>query len=84
MKTLKPFANESDALAIGELNVENRLDRVSVYGNVDLTRDKAGLQQARDLKALVDRIVEALEAERNLPDQVAAPEPAQTVKNPFA
>ncbi len=39
MPKLIPFANESDALAIGKLNIENRLDRVSLFGDVDLTRD---------------------------------------------
>ena len=29
---ITPFANEADALAIGGLSIENRLDRISIYG----------------------------------------------------
>jgi hypothetical protein len=41
------FQNESEVMIIkGEnhdLNIENRLDRVSLYGSVDITHDAAGL-----------------------------------------
>jgi hypothetical protein len=84
MKTIKPFANESESLGIGDLTIENRTDRVSVYGSLDLTRDNKGLEHARALRALLDKVVAALEAEKALPDTVAPPEPPETVKNPFA
>jgi hypothetical protein len=84
MKTIKPFANESESLGIGDLTIENRTDRVSVYGSLDLTRDKKGLEHARALRALLDSVVGALEAEKALPDKVAPPEAPETVKNPFA
>lgn len=83
MKTMTPFANESESLGLGDLTVENRTDRVSVYGSLDLTRDQAGLEHARTLKALLDKIVQALEAEANLPDKIAPPETPEVVKNPF-
>lgn len=83
MPTIDPFANESDAIGIGDLTVENRTDQVSIYGSLDLTRDKMGLAHARTLKALVDRIVRALEAEQNLPETIAPPDKPETVKNPF-
>ena len=60
-------------MGIGGLTVENRTDRVSVYGGLDLTRDKRGLAHARELEALLDRVVRALEAEKDLPDRVAPP-----------
>ena len=83
MKTIKPFRNESDALSVGDLNLENRTDRVSIYGRIDLTRDQIGLENARTLRAALDRIVQALESEKDLPDEVAAPKEATEVKNPF-
>lgn len=83
MKSMIPFANESDSLSLGDFTVENRTDRVSLYGSLDLTRDKAGLQHARALKALLDKVVTTLEAEKNLPDKVAPPAKPETVKNPF-
>lgn len=81
MSTFKPFANERDALQIGKLKIENRLDRISLYGDVDLTCDQLGLAAARELKRLVDDIVNALEAKK-LPEKLTAPV-IKKVKNPF-
>jgi hypothetical protein len=78
---LVPFANESDALMIGELNIENRLDRVSLYGNIELTRDKAGLALALVLQSLMNDVVLTLQSE-TLPDVLPAPEIVR-VDNPF-
>lgn len=82
MSSIKPYQNEAESLAIGDLTVENRIDRVSVYGSVELTRDKAGLQQAKALKELVDAVVAALESEKALPEHVQA-KPSEKVRNPF-
>jgi len=79
---IKPYQNEEESLVIGDLTVENRLDRVSVYGSIELTKDKAGLQQAKALKEIVDAVVTALEQEKELPEQVQV-KPTETVKNPF-
>ena len=78
----KPYANEADVLRIGDLEIENRVDRVTLTGDVVLTCDKAGLVLARELQALVDGVVKALEADKQLPDVVGVKE-ARTVKNPF-
>ncbi|HYG86229.1 MAG TPA: hypothetical protein VD978_08220 [Azospirillum sp.] len=83
MKKITPFANEADTVGIADLTVENRTDRVSVYGSIDLTRDRQGLQHARELRDLMDRIVKTLEAEKNLPDNIPPPEPTEEVDNPF-
>lgn len=81
---MDPYANESDALTIGGLSVENRLDRVSLYGSVDLTRDKHGLTHARALMKVLAATVAALEAEKHLPDAVAPPEQPTGPRDPFA
>jgi hypothetical protein len=78
----EPFANESDAVGIGELNVENRLDRVAIFGSIDITCDKEGLANVRVLKEIVDATAKAL-AKRDLPDKVAVTPPGK-VDNPFA
>jgi hypothetical protein len=78
---IHPFANESESLQIGELTVENRTDRVSIYGSLDLTLDKAGLDFARQLKAVVDRTVAEME-KSDLPDRITVIAP-DTVDNPF-
>ena len=80
---IHPFQNETESISFGSLTIENRADRVTVYGNLDLTRDKTGLANARQLKEIMTLIVHALENEPDLPDQVAPPEAAKPVKNPF-
>lgn len=81
---MKYFENESDVITLQELSIENRLDRVSVFGNVDITRDKQGLELALKLQCIVNGLVEALEqAQDELPDQVPPPEPTEEVENPF-
>jgi hypothetical protein len=42
MAKMKPYAEDATSMSIGELTLENGRDRVSVYGNLDLTRDKQG------------------------------------------
>lgn len=83
MEDFVPYADESAVLTLDRLAIENRVDRVTLQGDVELTRDRRGLDLARHLKAVVDATVAALEAQHDLPEavEVAAPE---SVKNPFA
>ena len=76
-----PFANEADVLHVGNLTIENRLDRITVHGDLDLTADAPGLASARALHALLGAIVGSLEA-RELPASLPPP-PVSTVANPF-
>ena len=75
------FKNESEVMILKgqnhDLNIENRLDRVSLYGSVDITRDQEGLAQALRLKEVLDGMVSALNAEQLngvLPAKVTHPE----------
>jgi hypothetical protein len=83
MGEFKPYANEADVVTVGDLSVENRLDRVTLQGDVELTKDRRGLALARHLKAVLDATVRALEADKALPEVVEVVKP-QSVKNPFA
>jgi hypothetical protein len=76
-----PYANEADVLQIGNLMLENRLDRITLSGDLDLTADKAGLAAARELHALLGAVVAKLEGQA-LPDRLPPPD-MQTVDNPF-
>lgn len=78
-----PYANEADVLRIGDLQIENRVDRISFTGDLVLTKDKAGLALAKELQSLVERVVKALEADKQLP-QIVELKAANTVKNPFS
>jgi hypothetical protein len=82
-KEFVPYANESNVLRIGSLEIENRIDRVSMTGDVVITKDKAGLALAKELQSLVGNIVKALEADKQLPVTVEL-KATETVKNPFA
>jgi hypothetical protein len=76
-----PFANEADVLQVGDLAIENRLDRITLAGDVDLTLDKQGLAKAKLLHRLLADVVAKLEA-AELPDTLPAPV-VKTVDNPF-
>lgn len=76
-----PFADESATLSIGKLNVENRLDRVSLFGDLDLTLDQRGLEQAKALQSLINQVVAELES-RALPEALPVA-PVVKVSNPF-
>lgn len=80
-KNFQPFANEAQVLHIGDLMVENRLDRVTLSGDVDLTLDQAGLALARRLHALLGDVVGKLEGQ-DLPERLPPPD-VQQVENPF-
>lgn len=80
-KIIDPFRNESECLQIGDLTIENRLDRLSVYGSPDITCNKEGLKAARDLKTVIDLALAELE-KADLPDRITLVE-AETVENPF-
>ncbi|MBP2316802.1 hypothetical protein [Azospirillum soli] len=79
---IQPFASEADSVHIDELTVENQTDRVSLYGSLIVTRDKAGLANARALKAVLDAVVATLETDKTLPDTVAT-KPTDTVSDPW-
>jgi len=81
-KTISPFKNESECLQIGDLNIENRLDRISIFGSLDITRDKEGLASAKSLKAILDLTLAELES-AELPDKITLAG-TDTVENPFA
>lgn len=81
-KSFVPFANEADVIQVGNLTIENRLDRVTLDGDVDLTLDKAGLAYAKQLHQLLGDVVARLEAAA-LPDALPAPD-VKTVDNPFS
>lgn len=80
-KKFVPYANESDVLEIGNLTVENRVDRISLSGDIDLTLDKPGLALAKQLQKLLADVVAQLE-KQELPDQLPPPE-VTSVANPF-
>lgn len=82
--SMKPYADDEAAMTIGGFSIENGATRVALSGSLDLTKDKAGLAKARELKGVLDAIVDALANASDLPDAMTEDaKPAKTVKNPF-
>lgn len=82
MSRFIPYADEHSVIRIGGLQVENRTDRVSITGDLVLTRDAAGLALAKHLQALMDQVVNTLESEAQLPEKVQI-KLSPKVNNPF-
>ena len=80
-KIFTPYRNESDCIRLDELTVENRLDRISLYGSIDLTRDKNGLAATRELKKIIDAVLSELE-KAELPEKITLAA-SESVDNPF-
>lgn len=79
---IDPFANEEDNILIDQLNIENRLDRISLHGAVDITKDQQGLEYAFALKRQIDTVVEYLKKQA-LPEKISVENVAKKVDNPF-
>lgn len=76
------YENEADSFQIDDMTVENRLDRISMYGSLDLTKDRHGLESALKLKRLIDAAIDALKRDKNLPDRIEI-NPSESIVNPF-
>ncbi|MFC4236534.1 hypothetical protein ACFOY8_15115 [Thalassospira xianhensis] len=78
-----PFENEEQVLQLGELTIENRVDRVSLFGSIDIKRSKDGLAVARQLKQLLDGVTAALESEVNALPGTIDDARTDSIENPF-
>ncbi|AUX90734.1 hypothetical protein [Acinetobacter sp. ACNIH1] len=78
----KAFENGTESHAIHDLTVENDLDCVSLYGNLQITKDQTGLKAAKVLQALLNDIVQQLEETPDLPEKIERND-ADEIENPF-
>lgn len=76
------YENETESFQIDEMTIENRLDRISIYGSLELTKDRHGLESALKLKRIIDASIDALKRDKNLPDRIDI-NPSESVQNPF-
>ncbi|MFT9115134.1 MAG: hypothetical protein ABF443_13690 [Acetobacter malorum] len=83
-KAFIPFGDDAQVQTIDQLTVENDPARVSVYGRLDITHDRAGLDNARALAALLNAVVTRLEAEPALPEHAQIAPKTHPMTNPFA
>lgn len=80
MKNYKPF-DGNQSVSVGDLTIENAEDKVILYGDLEITRDKAGLENLQKLLSLLESTKKILEKE-NLPDKIEN-KPTEKIKNPF-
>ena len=78
----KPFEGGDESQAIQDLTLENDIDRISIYGNLQIAKDQEGLAKAKMLQGLLNDVVNYLEAQADLPLKQDPPE-AEEVENPF-
>lgn len=82
--TFVPFADDATVWQVAGFSIENGTVALALHGSLEITRDRAGLDRARALTALLQSIVACLEAD-GLPAAVAQDKTAApTVRNPFA
>ncbi len=82
-KQFLAYQNETDSFTIGnDLTIENRLDRISINGSLELTKDEEGLKYAYELKRIVDTAIEVLKCS-DIPKYIEV-KASETVENPFA
>lgn len=82
MFDFNPFENETECITLDAMSIENRLLHVSLFGSLNITKDKKGLENALILKSVLDSIVKKLECEE-LPDEIEKNYDEKTVPNPF-
>lgn len=58
---IEPFANNHQSMQIGELVIENQEDKIIIYGDIEITLDETGYQQAQQLQMLATKITQAFE-----------------------
>jgi hypothetical protein len=82
MKMFKAFENDTESHSIHDLTLENQLDCVNLYGNLQITKDQAGLKAAKLLQSYLNDIVANLEKQADLPEQITRQSEGE-IENPF-
>ena len=81
MSEFKPFADDTGSMEVGGLTVENGTARISVYGNMEASRDAEGAERLRRLAALFEAAAKVAESSPALKEEAEA---TVGMKNPFA
>lgn len=81
----KPYEQGVESYQLDDLTLENQLDVINIYGNLQLYQDQYSLQQAQHLLTLMQNIVghlQNLQQQNQLPEKVGLME-SRWVDNPF-
>ncbi len=79
--SFKVFQDDTASIDIGDLTIENNDERVAIFGSLNIGRDQQGLNQAKQLQAIINDMVAYLQ-QQDLPEQIETFTP-KNVKNPF-
>jgi hypothetical protein len=66
----EPPADKRDVRRIGDLEIEDQVNRITLTSKVVLARDQAHLALAQDLRAMIVDVVQALEVDPALSEAV--------------
>jgi hypothetical protein len=80
--TFVPFGDDQQSLGVDDLTFENNVDRLAIYGSINIERDQAGLKKALALQQMINQLVTTLQAQADLPEKIEIIA-AKQVKNPF-
>lgn len=82
---MKYFQNESEVEMVGDsdLSFENRTDRISISGGIDITKDQTGLKTLQTLIQKLQEIAIVLKNEEATLPVAIEITPAKLVENPF-
>lgn len=58
------YENETDSYTAGELSIQNGMEKITIEGKLEITKDAEGLENALKLKRAVDAAIEALKRDR--------------------
>jgi hypothetical protein len=65
-KPFMAYENDTDRLEITDLTVTNGMDKITIQGTLDLTKDPEGLKNVLKIKRVIDAALEALRRDKNL------------------
>ena len=77
----KAFESSAQSHSIHDLTLEGDVDRVNIYGNLQITKDQDGLKTAKILQAFLNQMVATLESQ-TLPEKIKIEESGE-IENPF-
>lgn len=85
---IDPFANDHQSMQIGELIIENQMDKIIIYGDLDLYLNEMGHEQAEQLHRLTGKILQAfVDSNKKSKDEtmskVKSDRPDVNIDNPF-
>lgn len=60
------YENDTDRMDIADLIVTNGMEKITIQGILELTKDREGLKNVLKIKRVIDAALEALRRDKNL------------------